>query len=89
MTIDLSLAGHGCTATYSLGPPGYRALPGEFLLQQLKTLQPLAALLPLCQSSAPQPRLQQVCLSHVAMVALKKDARACLGAAEVQVLVPF
>lgn len=64
----------------------WRSLPGEFLLlKQLKTWQPLAVLLPLCQSSAPQPLLQQVCNRW----ALKKDARACLGAAEVQVLVPF
>lgn len=64
ITSDLSLAGHGFTAISSQGPRGYRALPGESLLQQLKAFQPLAVLLPLCQSSAPQPLLQQLCLTH-------------------------
>lgn len=58
--IDLSLAGHGCRATYSLGPPGGHCQVNSCCLNCLRHYSPGAVLLPLCQSSASQPLLQQV-----------------------------
>lgn len=89
--IDLSLGRNGCTATDSTAPPGSRVLAMNSCCNSLRnySLQLfccLAAKASLASASHLSLFCTRVCTwQHVVMVALKKDARTGLRAAEVQI----